>query len=115
MKQDLQDRITQWKLPKPGLKVLRAVNAENSKSMEGEYEISLKISVRVTDGSQSENVSVSGKMKTTCQSKDIESTSAEDILLFEQSVRQLEADFQSRTSATYKRLAGSQASERNPY
>ena len=117
MKKNLEDHINQWKSVKTGNNVMRTINVEKSKAVEGEYEIILKMSTKVTDIGRSETVSAKGKIKTTKQSVSDEgndNTDA-DVQLFDECVSRMQEDFDKKTKATYQRLSGSGFSERNPY
>jgi hypothetical protein len=113
MKKNLQDHINQWKSAKVGNTVMRTINVEKSKVIEGEYEIILKMSTKVTDLGRFETVSAKGKIKTTIQSVNDEGDA--DVKLFDECISQMQKDFDKKTKATYQRLSGSGFSERNPY
>lgn len=114
MNADLETRITDWKKIQSSHKEVRSVTTEKSKSNDGEFELSLKMSVRVVDMSQSENVSMIRKIRTTGQSL----TGGNDVELFNEAARLLEKEFSSKCGTTYKRLSrlsnGGDV-ERNPY
>lgn len=116
MKKNLEDHINQWKSAQAGNNVMKTINVEKSKEIDGEYEIILKMSTKVTDIGQSETVSSKGKFKTTKQSVNEEGNYSDtDVQLFDACIIQMQKDFDKKTKATYQRLSGSGASERNQY
>ena len=115
MKKNLEEHINLWKLAKPGNNVMRTVNVEKSKTIDGEYEIILKISGRVTDLGRSETVSAKGKLTTTRQFQNDEGHCVADIQLFDECVSRTQKELDKKAKATYQRLSGSGFSERNQY
>ncbi len=115
MKKNLEEHINLWKVAKPGNNVMRTVNVEKSKTIDGEYEIILKISGQVTDIGRAETISAKGKLITTRQFANDESNDDTDIQLFDECVRQTQKEFDKKAKATYQRLSGSGFSERNQY
>ncbi len=114
MKKNLEEHINLWKAAKPGNNVMRTVNVEKSKNIDGEYEIILKISGQVTDLGGAETVSAKGKLTTTRQFQNDEGHGATDIQLFDECQPDAK-EFDKKAKSTYQGLSGSGFSERNQY
>lgn len=69
MKKNPEEHINLGKAAKPGNNVMRTVNVEKSKNIDGEYEIILKISGQVTDLGGAETVSAKGNLQRQGNSK----------------------------------------------
>ncbi|HRI80313.1 MAG TPA: hypothetical protein PLR06_12335 [Cyclobacteriaceae bacterium] len=114
MKPDLEEQIHAWKKIQSSHKEVRSVTSDSGNSGNEEFELILKMSVRVVEMAQSETVSVTRKMKTTGQS----TAEGNDAGLFIETAKKLEKDFAEKCGKTYERLSRLSNRgdvERNPY
>ena len=103
---NIQTKIERWKQATSAKKEVRTFSIGKSKSIDGEFEVILKMSLKVVDMAQSETASVSIKLTTLNQDIDDET--------FNRAAKRLENDFQLKCGKVYDRLSN-RSNDRNPY
>src|SRR5258706_16268880 len=106
MKQNLRDRVQEWKKDKTVRKEFRSAKAEKSTIVDGEYTITLKMAVKVKYMAESEDVVATCEVKTMEQSvndNQLENPQG-DVQLFNIFAKQLEKDFDTKFEKTLSKL-----------
>jgi hypothetical protein len=113
MKQNLKDSIEKWKKNQTARKEFRSVKSEKSKVVDGEYTITLKMAIKVTYLSESEEILLTSEVNTTQQSVDDNELDNPkgDVHVFESDAKRLEKDFEIKFEETYSKLWKSQTPE----
>jgi len=110
MKKNLKDSIQKWKKNQTSHKELRDVKFEKSKVAQGEYTITLRMAVKVTYLSESQQISLTSEVNTAQQAitdDEIDNLNG-DVYVFETAAKKLEKDFEIKFEETYSKLWKSQ-------
>ncbi len=113
MSPDLENRIANWKKETSDKKEHRSASVKAHPIHKDEYDILLKIELRVTNGVQTEKVTVKNRMMTQ------NGGSSKDLAMLEEAIRKLEDDFRFRGGQAFIRMEQmsrpGEDVERNPY
>ena len=110
MKQNLKDSIEKWKKDRTARKEFRSVKSEKSKVVDGEYTLTLKMAIKVTYLSESEDITLTSEVNTSQQSVDDNELDNPkgDVHVFESAAKRLVKDFEIKFEETYSKLWKSQ-------
>jgi hypothetical protein len=113
MTPEFETRISEWKKKSPEKKERRSASIKPHRTHKDEYDIMLKIELWVTNGVQTEKVTIKNRMTTQGGG------SAKDIALLDETIVKLEADFRFRGGQAFARMEQmtrpGDGIERNPY
>lgn len=110
MKQNLKKSIEEWKKDMTARKEFISVKSDASKVANGEYTITLKMAIKVTYLSESEEIILTSEVNTAQQSMrddEIENPNA-DVYNFKNAAKKLEKDFEIKFEDTLTKLWRSQ-------
>lgn len=106
MKQNLINRINEWKKVKTHYEEGRATDIKARSIVPDEYEIIIRMEIKITLRGESEELKVSRIVKTIGQSvADVELENPNgDIMLFNSFAKELEEDFMMKYDETFSKL-----------